>query len=235
MMRRKVMLAGGLILALLGPGRADDTGESLEQIGRDFCRMSLDGTFTPFDASDFRAALAEAGGDEPAFCGCVGALYRSEGDGALLSDLQQEIIAGESYFSLNFTMFDHMNSCLPGEAVVLAGIDLGLSDADLAMNIEGEDPIDGDLAGTGLSADESDIFMCTSALSGDMPLPGFNSERLLERLSRHGQEAGDVCTCAAYQIAERGPEFQAQLEKSDEPTRDYGWALITAVDNCLAE
>src|SRR5690606_25255123 len=110
-MRFPLAVFAALALDFGHPAQADEGASSLRFIGGDICEKSLDGSFTEFDASEFRDWLRADGTAPARFCGCVAERYATEGDGELLSDIQSELIADETYFALNFTMFEHMTQC----------------------------------------------------------------------------------------------------------------------------
>ena len=213
-MRRSLSLIALPALLLASPAHPEDVARSLRTIGQDICEKSLDRRFAPFDASDFAAWLAGSDVARPAFCGCVGERYATEGDAELLSDIREEITREDTYFTLNFTMFDHMSSC--------------------RAELEGEEATDGDLvdfdpqAGDdGIGVDHEDVRICLSVLDGDMPLPmpGFAADRATAHLRRTDQDRGEVCGCAAGYLAAQGSPLQDAIQAAANPPQAYGAAL----------
>ena len=208
-------------LLLARPASAEDIAQSLHFIGQDICEKSIDGSFDPFDASDFARWLNGSGISKAAFCGCVGDRYASEGDAELLSDIRSEIITDDTYFTLNFTMFDHMTSC----SAELGGDEV--TDGDL---VDFDPQADADSIGI----DHEDVRLCLGVLAGDIPLPmpGFSAERAMVHLQETGQNEGDVCACAAGYIAAQGQQLQDEIQNSSNPPQVYGAAVQAGVELC---
>jgi len=220
-MHRSLALIALPALLVAQPAHAEDVARSLHAIGQDICEKSLDGRFAPFDASDFAAWLAGSDVARPAFCGCVGERYAAEGDAELLSDIREEIITDDTYFTLNFTMFDHMGSC--------------------RAELDGEEVTDGDLVDfdpqadeDGIGIDHEDVRICLSVLDGDMPLPmpGFAADRAAAHLRRIDLDPGQVCGCAAGHMAAQGRPLQDAIQSAANPPQAYGAAMQEGIELC---
>lgn len=233
-MRHPLLLIALGLSAALGPvsaARADSVADDLFHMGRDYCSIALVRQIGDFDSTPFRDAMRETGTAEWQLCGCVGEEFRTTGDDEMAAALKEEIAEGGDYAMLASFLRAGMSACKPGDG---PGLDLGLSEEDLNMDIlPADDSIEAALADNDFAADEGDIHACRLAFADDMLLPGFDPKEELSRLRAAGQSVDEVCRCAASYITSLGEAFQKEVEEAWNPPTIYGSTLAGGINICI--
>ena len=222
----------GLVVGV-SAARADSTADDLFHMGRDYCSISLVRPIGDFDSTPYRDAMRESGTAEWQFCGCVGEEFRKTGDDEMAAALKDEIAEAGDYAMLASFLRAGMSACKPTGGL---GIDLGLSDEDLNMDIApSDDSIEAAIADNDFAPDEGDINACQLAFQDDMVLPGFDPKVELARVKAAGQTVSEVCRCAASYITSLGAAFEKELEEAWNPPTIYGSTLAGGINMCITD
>lgn len=194
------------------PAASAETDDPMYTFGAETCGRVLDGDVDGIAGAPYRDAIAAAGQDRAAFCGCVGAGFRDnhEAQAAEIAAAGDNTAAVTEAF--NRILVRNLEACLTASDEVTDG---DLQDADQAYQIDPEDE-----------------RMCRLALAGDLPIPGLDAAEVTEGYTTEGRTDEEFCGCVAAKIAMEGEEARAAVESAANPMQAYLGQLGAAIEAC---
>lgn len=211
---------------LLGAALPQELTEKQQRydMGKRICSMVLDDTLNPIQGAKYSDEVDAAKWERSEYCHCVAEEFADDPNDRF--GLMKATGDAEAQAML-VKIEDALQSCRPN-----AG-----NNADLAENddLYERDAVLPDYAPADpkLAIDEDDRNMCKMFVDGTHLIPGFTAETVNTRLTRTGQMAAEMCTCAARKMSAKAKQLEEEIEGADNPSVIYSSALGGAINSCL--